>query len=440
MDAAESETVGQRVRRLRTERGWTQRELSAPGCSYGYISRIERGDRKPTLKALRVLAKQLGVSTDYLEFGAPVPLAAEAELRVSDAELQLRLNRDLERAEAAFRAEVDRDGEPVLVARAHAGLGLLAERRADHAEAIRHLEAATRSGYLPPETSPDLYRDLARAYVSADAPARAVELLEGCLADLRERVPDDAGLRVRFSVYLATAYSELGSSDRARRVLTEASEEADDEAATAPPVRVSLYWGLATEAWDAADSDGALAYIRRAIGLLESSEDTYSLALAHLLASQMMNLDGRFDEAGRHLERAERLFLLGADQSDLGILRAEQAIRAAALGAADEAMARATEAARLLGDDARHLPLKWRALGSAHRLTGDIDQAARYFAKALALLKERRRWREASTVAREWARMLRAAGREDAFALMEEASLLSVRSLREETARARGAR
>ena len=118
------------------------------------------------------------------------------------------------------------------------------------------------------------------------------------------------------------------------------------------------------------------------------------MALAHLCAAQMLNLDGRFAEAGRHLARADRLFLLGADQSDLGILRAEQAIRAAALEEDEQATALANEAARLLGDDARHRALKWRALASAHRLAGDVDQADRYFGKALGLLKERRRWRE----------------------------------------------
>jgi hypothetical protein len=54
--------------------------------------------------------------------------------------------------------------------------------------------AALGSGYLPPETSPDLYRDLGLAYSAANKPQRAVELFERTLADLRERIPDDTGL------------------------------------------------------------------------------------------------------------------------------------------------------------------------------------------------------------------------------------------------------
>jgi len=60
----QAETIGQRLRRLRHERGLSQRELASPGVSYAYISRIEAGARRPSVKALRMLAKKLGVSAD----------------------------------------------------------------------------------------------------------------------------------------------------------------------------------------------------------------------------------------------------------------------------------------------------------------------------------------------------------------------------------------
>jgi len=67
---AADETIGQRLKRLRLERGLSQRELAAPGVSYAYISRIEAGTRQPSVKALRKLAVKLGVSADYLESGS----------------------------------------------------------------------------------------------------------------------------------------------------------------------------------------------------------------------------------------------------------------------------------------------------------------------------------------------------------------------------------
>jgi transcriptional regulator with XRE-family HTH domain len=77
------ETIGQRLRRLRTDRGLSQREIASPGVSYAYISRIEAGSRNPSVKALRMLAAKLGVPEEYLEYGEqPVDNAyVEGELR-----------------------------------------------------------------------------------------------------------------------------------------------------------------------------------------------------------------------------------------------------------------------------------------------------------------------------------------------------------------------
>ena len=88
------ETIGQRLRRLRLEHGLSQRELSSPGVSYAYISRIEAGARRPSVKALRMLARKLGVSADYLETGSEIRDVDERELRIADAELALRLADD----------------------------------------------------------------------------------------------------------------------------------------------------------------------------------------------------------------------------------------------------------------------------------------------------------------------------------------------------------
>src|SRR5437763_12089464 len=86
-----AETIGQRLRRLRTERRLSQRELSSPGVSYAYISRIEAGTRQPSVKALRMLARKLGVSAEYLETGSELAAGEEGELRLADFVLELGL-------------------------------------------------------------------------------------------------------------------------------------------------------------------------------------------------------------------------------------------------------------------------------------------------------------------------------------------------------------
>ncbi|MEU4253610.1 helix-turn-helix domain-containing protein [Amycolatopsis sp. NPDC026612] len=61
-----SETVGERLRELRTERGLTQRQLAGPQYSAAYVSSVETGARTPSGDALRFFAQQLGVDPDEL--------------------------------------------------------------------------------------------------------------------------------------------------------------------------------------------------------------------------------------------------------------------------------------------------------------------------------------------------------------------------------------
>src|SRR5437667_4326663 len=120
-----TETVGARIRRLRLSRGLSQRELSGPGVSFAHISRIESGSRKPSLKTLRYIAGRLGVDPAYLEEGRAIPAAKERELRLVDAEIEVRLGDDLERAEERLRgllSEAIPDGLEVRIPAALAAL------------------------------------------------------------------------------------------------------------------------------------------------------------------------------------------------------------------------------------------------------------------------------------------------------------------------------
>src|SRR5919205_3498084 len=105
-----TESIGARLKRLRLERSLSQRDLSSPGVSYAYISRIEAGARTPSVKALRQLARKLGVSVEYLETGRDIRDVDERELRLADAELQLRLGDETEKAERELSAVLDEAG------------------------------------------------------------------------------------------------------------------------------------------------------------------------------------------------------------------------------------------------------------------------------------------------------------------------------------------
>jgi transcriptional regulator with XRE-family HTH domain len=73
-------SVGDRLRQARLAAGLSQRELSGDGISFAFVSRIERGNRTPSVKMLRKLAARLDVSVHWLETGEADPAEQLAQL------------------------------------------------------------------------------------------------------------------------------------------------------------------------------------------------------------------------------------------------------------------------------------------------------------------------------------------------------------------------
>ena len=63
-------SIGQKIRQCRLARNLTQQELAGDQFSKSYISQLERGAVNPSLRALRLLAGRLGVSTAWLLEGS----------------------------------------------------------------------------------------------------------------------------------------------------------------------------------------------------------------------------------------------------------------------------------------------------------------------------------------------------------------------------------
>ena len=419
------EPIAVRLRRLRLERGLSQRELSGPGVSYAYISRIEAGQRRPSVKAIRTLARKLGISAQYLETGSMTTSEEDREMRLADAELRLRLGDDFADAEDVLREvlqEAQNAGDNEAAARAETAIGLAAARGGRHGEAAEHLERAADAPTVTPLTQPDVFVTLGTAYLALDRPEQAARLYEACLDDLAADPAADASARIRFATHLSYALSNLGRFSEARELLTDLA--AESRASLDPYARIRLYWSLARLAAMEGHAQTGLRHLRRAIALLETTEDTLHLARAHLVCSEILILEGDPENAGPHLEQAERLFELGGDARDLAAVRAQEAKRAALLGDGGEAIRRGNESLELAGE----APLGSAYLGLAlgHALEGDVDAADAAFREAVELLRQRGDWREAVQACRAWADSLRGAGRSaEAFDVLETAAELA---------------
>src|SRR5919198_2417671 len=121
-----------------------------------------------------------GVQTCALPIsGSSVPASKERELRLADAELELRMGLDLDRGDEILVGLLADDVPDGGEGRIRATLGALVARRGDNDEAVRQLEAVVASGGVRPETRPDVYETLSRAYLATNAPVMAIKLLDG---------------------------------------------------------------------------------------------------------------------------------------------------------------------------------------------------------------------------------------------------------------------
>jgi tetratricopeptide (TPR) repeat protein len=426
---AAGETIGERLKRLRLERGLSQRELAAPGVSYAYISRIEAGTRQPSVKALRRLGAKLGVSADYLETGSDLDPAEARELRLTDLELAVRLgeHEGAEPALAEALVESVAAGDGAAALRARVALAQLALEQGAYARAADMLESALEGEPFSPADRFDIYANLGRAYAAGGHPEKAAELYQQCIDAVAE-FGGDATLEARYATLLSYALSDLGDIARAEEVVRRALERVDDT--TDPYMRVRLYWSMARLAHTEGRESVALGNVRKAIALLQATDDTFHLARAHLLAAVITLNRDQPDAAEGHIEVAERLLGSGAAQQDSFEIKFCRSRIAFARSRYDVARAFAEEALEIgraaqPADEGAAL----HALADAVAATGEIDSADDLYARAVDLLESSGRWRNASTACRAWGRVLRENGREDrALDVLDRAAELGMRA------------
>src|SRR5437016_6997887 len=78
--------VGSNIRAVRSKLALTQAQLASPEFSISYISAIERGKIRPSLKALSILARRLDVPLTFLLEGSPSGAAEARSVGYSPAD------------------------------------------------------------------------------------------------------------------------------------------------------------------------------------------------------------------------------------------------------------------------------------------------------------------------------------------------------------------
>jgi tetratricopeptide (TPR) repeat protein len=409
-----TETLGERLRRLRKERGLSQQAISGPGLTTAHISRIEAGLRRPSVRAIRALAKQLDVTPEYLETGTQLGPRGDLELRIADAELELRIGTRPEATAEHLQSlifEARALGDPLITARAVAALGVAFSATSSYTEAIPLLQEAIASATITPALRPDVYLALARAQSAAGNVTESIRVLETSLDLVREHETEHSGAYMRFAVYLSYALTDAGRFEEARALLEETMRQHGDDCDRR--TQVSNYWTLARIAAMSGETPAALEHIRRAIALLEADEDSLAVAMTEGAYGQILVLDGRFEEARGPLDRCVDTLEHSGRSDDLGLFVTDQAICAAELGDVDEAERLANKALGLLEQSPREQGGAIGALAITRAIKKDATGAEPLFARAVDLLEEDSQFEEAGRFCRAWASLLSDQDRRD---------------------------
>lgn len=333
--------LGRRLRETRESANLSQRELSFPGCTAAYISRIEKGERVPSLQLIREFATRLGVTEEFIAHGEHQPqnqAASFVEARVAlwmdepDVALDL-ANAALDNA----KSNADR-------ARASALFGEIELHRGNLEEAIDALERARKLDPRLEASDAQFAESLGRAY------ARALEY-ESAIAAFernRARAEEEGDLvnELRFSSLLANAYSDTGNIAAAELVLARAinlSEQVEQ-----PYHRAKALWAQSRLHTFKNDPAGAARYAERALEILEVSGQTFHAGVAHLLLAHIELDRGNPERASELLERGEPTIVASGRANNIAAMKVDQAWALAQLGDNERAAAVAMEAVGLL--------------------------------------------------------------------------------------------
>ncbi|MGI9659286.1 MAG: helix-turn-helix domain-containing protein, partial [Gaiellaceae bacterium] len=261
--------VGRRLKEAREAAGVSQRRLAFPGCSPAYISRIEAGERIPSLQILRELGSRLDVDAEYLATGS-----GDLESAIVDAEIALRLG-ELDQAQAGFEETLEGVSGTHRV-RVLTGLGEVASRRSDMQGAIARFEEALAAGGGDPAQHPSLAESMGRAYAAVGRLPEAIAIFRRCVTV--QRSSDDAVQMIRFACLLGYALTDNAELDEAERVVAEALERA--QGLTDPYTRARLYWSQARLLGERGRSEESSRSARVALEVLRLTEASYAIAQA----------------------------------------------------------------------------------------------------------------------------------------------------------------
>lgn len=380
-----------RVKKLRTQRGLTQRQLAHPRYSAAYVSTIESGRRTPSRAALEHFAGHLGVDVNELLTGRSPGLRAELLHEYGQARrlLARAVPAAVEEAEARFERLArtsKREGLPDLEGKARVGTAMCAETANDLDRALAiYMDALALLAGHSVVARVDAVVGRARVLQTKGEVAFAAFVLEQSLAELRDTGIEDPSSLLRLHSSLVAAYFDAGliqqAAASAELALSLAIAVDDAERLANMNLNVGM---MLTEQKHWKDAETRFEEAERWFNEIRYETD---LARVRLVRGINLRNQGRFDEARPHLEAARHAFAtsghaLREARATVALGRLERLA-----GRSDEALFVLKRAAALAGDDNGVAGIAEHELALCH-VDRDRTKAIKGLRKAIRLLEQ----------------------------------------------------
>jgi HTH-type transcriptional regulator, quorum sensing regulator NprR len=262
--------VGARIRSLRTAKGLTQAQVAEPNYTKAYISMLESGRTRASMKALEHIAGVLGVKPADLLGGTAAPATPQFDL--------LEARRYIEQGQ-------NEPAIPILEA-LEEGLGA-----SDQLVRLRYLAVAYNAVGQAKQAFPVIERA-----------QRMAELL------------DDEAEQIRVKAVLAAAYSRTYAYEDTIRLLRDCITACENGVIKDVPFQFRRLVDLAIALTNHRQPKQALAAYERAIELSASFGDRSSLGSIYAGMAKMYKDDGDLEAAIRYNQRSLQVF------EELGLL------------------------------------------------------------------------------------------------------------------------
>ncbi len=453
--------VGANIYRMRRKLKITQKQLAAPEFSISYISAIERGRIRPSLKALDILARRLGVTsaelladipeelepgTEYLPTGeppqAPSLINLISQRRVSyPAPLALTwASIAIEQQNPQLATELLNLAPPSSLTAEqrllrHSLLGRVALATRQYDEQQRELEQVLQqdefSGY--PESLERCRFVLACIYQRQEQFLLAADAFNACIRAIEQGIVGDPLFAIEVYLAVAEHHHRLDRRDAAieyyQRVLAQL------DLALQPTTLAEISASLARQHLESAHPMLADWYAIRSRALLELAEARHRVtqAAANLgtTLQEMGNTAGAEQQLRLAIDLSNRLGSVGQGilsriaLADL-LLKQQDIQQAESLALEAEALCHPGEKAPIRDESLYGRVLI--TLGSVHRALGRLDDAEQSFKQAIDILKHQHADEQLGRAYFHYSELLHQKGQfAESYELVKQAYLLGLR-------------